>query len=99
MVLQELARIGFSNIQDYLHPGNNVRDLTQLPKEKVAAVESIQVEEIEVDESVVKRKTKFKLYSKLSALEKLGQHLGMFNDKTPARALPPVTDQDETERA
>lgn len=35
---------------------------------------------------------------KLKAYELLGKYLNMFSDKTPTGALPPVTEQDETER-
>jgi phage terminase small subunit len=35
---------------------------------------------------------------KLKAYSLLGEYLGMFSNKQPAAALPPVTEQDETER-
>ena len=41
MVVKELAKIGFSNIQDYLTDKNGVADLTKIEAKKSASVEKI----------------------------------------------------------
>lgn len=77
MVVQELTRIGFSNIQDYLETGNAIADLTQIPYETASAVESVK-KSITEFEGGSKTVTTFTLHDKVSALEKLGRHLGIF---------------------
>lgn len=77
MVINELAKIGFSNIQEYLARTNTISDLTKIDKDKAAAVESIKIVETEWDGGS-KTSTTFKLYDKKGALELIGRHLGIF---------------------
>lgn len=80
-VVQEFAKIGFSNIQDYIEAGNEVMDLKTIEPEKAAAVESITRSVTEFGSGAsagTKTKLTFKLHSKVSALENLGKHLGIF---------------------
>lgn len=77
MVIKELAKIGFSNIQDYINNSNSITDLKKIEVDKAASVESIKIVETEWDGGS-KVSTTFKLYDKVSALEKLGRHLGIF---------------------
>lgn len=81
MVVNELAKIGFSNVQDYISSGNEIADISKVDKKKAASVGAIEtvtktrtVGETEVTETT----TKFKLYDKVKALEQLGRHLGIF---------------------
>lgn len=76
-VIAELAKVGFSNIQDYLDQGNEVKDLTTIDRDKAACVESIKIQESETQFGT-SRSVSFKLSDKISALEKLGRHLGIF---------------------
>lgn len=80
-VLGELAKVAFSNIQDYLEDDNTIADLSQLPRDTAAAVESIKKTSTEWgtgDKGGTKTYISFKLYDKIAALEKLGKHLGIF---------------------
>ena len=80
MVIDELAKVGFSNIQDYIFEGNVIGDISTVVREKAAAVEAVQVD-IRHDGGESKgytEKVKLKLHSKLNALESLGRHLGIF---------------------
>ncbi|MBX4188430.1 MAG: terminase small subunit [Candidatus Doudnabacteria bacterium] len=80
-VIAELAKIAFSNIQDYIEDDNTITDLKQIPRETAAAVESIKKTSTEWgtdDKGGVKTHISFKLYDKIAALEKLGKHLGIF---------------------
>lgn len=86
-VLEELARIGFSNMMDYItiNPqGEAFVDFSQLTREQAAAIGSIDVEEYTEgrgeDARQVKR-TKFRLLDKKGALVDLGKHLGLFIDR------------------
>jgi len=82
MVLEELAKIGFSNIQDLMDEGNTFKDALEIEKTKAAAIESIKVKTTtrtiigQPDE--VSQEIQFKMYSKTNALEQLGKHLGFF---------------------
>lgn len=77
MVINEIAKIAFSNIQDYIGGGNEVEDISLLTPNKAAAVSMIKKEETHF-EGGHKVTVSFKLYDKISALEKLGRHLGIF---------------------
>lgn len=77
MVVKELAKIGFNNLQDYIDEGNTIKDLKTIPRDHAASVESIKIIET-VWDGGTKTATTFKLHDKVSALEKLGRHLGIF---------------------
>lgn len=88
MVVSELAKLGFSNMYDFVSiqdDGTARVDLSALTREQAAAITEVQTEEQTVlggdDESFRVRKIKFKLADKKGALELLGKHLGMFTDK------------------
>ncbi len=86
-VVQELARIGFADMGDYVsidpETGAVALDFSALPDDGTKIIQEI-VQEDRVEgrgkDAVLVRKTKFKLYSKLDALEKLGRHLRIFTD-------------------
>lgn len=84
-VLQELAKLGFANMADYITIGedNSVKvDLARMTREQAAAISELTVEEFtERDESGRPRpvqRIKFKLHDKRGPLTDLGKHLGMF---------------------
>lgn len=84
LVLNELKKIGFSNVQDYIEEGNSITDITTIDRDKAAAVSSIKKSTtVFGDEKTggTKDVVEFKLWDKVSALEKLGKHLGMFKDQ------------------
>lgn len=79
MVLAELARIGFSNMAHYAKwnpDGVTLTDSDNLTDDAARCV-------AEVSQTVTAEggTVKFKLHDKVSALEKLGRHLGMFTEK------------------
>ena len=79
-VIAELAKVGFSNIQDYIGEGNEIQDISEVKREVAAAVESIQVDirHDGGDSEGYTEKVKLKLHSKLSALDSLCKHLGLY---------------------
>jgi phage terminase small subunit len=101
-VIDELKKLGFANIHDYIDTGNEIKDLTTIDRDKVAAVESIKKTVTEFngggESSGKKTSIQFKLYDKISALEKLGRHLGIFEldnqQKAPVINVN-ITDDDE----
>lgn len=74
-VIQELSKIAFSNISDYLKVEDNrveVFDTDKIKQEMLAVIAEIKQTD---------SKLSIKLHDKLKALELLGRHLGMFKDK------------------
>lgn len=87
-VLEELAKIGFANMLDYIKPqddGYAYVDLSKLTRDQAAAITEVVVEEYKEgrgeDARDVKR-VKFKLADKKGALVDIGKHLGMFIDRS-----------------
>ncbi len=91
-VIAELAKIGFSNIADYVDVSGATPTihLADVPADKLAALSEITTET--VFERAGKgaptevRRVKIKLWDKRAALVDLGRYLGMFKDKD---ATPP----------
>jgi phage terminase small subunit len=85
-VVQELAKIGFSNMLDYMkvqEDGSAYVDLSQLTRDQAAAIGEVTSEtyyEKDGEDSIPVKRTKLKLNDKRAALVDLGKHLGMFKD-------------------
>lgn len=86
-VLEELAKVGFANMQDYMRSGSDgdpYLDFSALTRDQAAALSEVTVEDFKDgrgEDARDVRRVKFKLHDKLGALEKIGKHLGMFKDK------------------
>lgn len=98
-VIDELKKIGFSNIQDYLEAGNEIRDISAMDRDKAAVISGIKKSKTtfgDGDGSEGEKETvEFKMWDKLNALEKLGKHLGIFEaDNKQKKAIITVTVQD-----
>jgi len=91
-VLQEIAKMAFSNMLDFIkinnEDGSATVDLTNLTREQAAAIQELTYEE-GVDRSGLEakavKKIRFKLAEKKSCLELLGKYLKLFNDGTPVK--------------
>lgn len=90
-VLQEYARLAFSDIRKFYTAENALKDIHELDDDAAAALAGIEVtEETEfVDGQKVNTgwTKKIKTYDKTKALEALGKHLGIF-EKDNAQAKP-----------
>ena len=86
-VLQELEKIGFSNMMDYMRLDEGGRayiDFSALTREQAAAIQEITVDEYADGKGEAARevrKTKFKLADKRGALELLGKHHKLFTEQ------------------
>jgi phage terminase small subunit len=93
-VIAEFAKIAFSNVGDFIEENNEITDLSKLNRDKLATVESIQsdIRHDGGDSQGYTEKVKLKFHSKVSALENLGKHLGIYaeNNKVILEILPPV---------
>lgn len=93
-VLQELAKIGFANIADFVTlqgAGVPVLDFSKADEAKLAAVSEITQDtytEGRGDEAENVKKTKFKLHDKVKALQHLGNHLGLFRENPGGEDCP-----------
>ncbi len=90
-VINEYAKVAFANIKSVLTEGNEIKDISQLPDEIAAAVESIQsdIRHDSGDSEGYTEKVKVKFHSKLGALSDLGKHLGIFKkDNEQSKPLP-----------
>jgi len=79
-VVRELAKIGFANIKGVFDDNNEIVDISKLPDDITAAIESIQsdIRHDSGDSDGYTEKVKVKFHSKLHALTDLGKHLGIF---------------------
>lgn len=98
-VINELAKIAFANMKDFAvwdEKGVKFKSNDELTEEDTSCVSEITEVEVETDYGT-KRTKKIKLYDKISALEKLGKHLGMFKDNLNITGDVPVKIVDDIE--
>lgn len=86
-MLQELEKLGFSNMMDYMRfngDGAAYIDWSKMTRDQAAAIQEITIDEYTVgtgEGARDVRKTKFKLADKRGALEALGRHHKLFTDQ------------------
>ena len=87
-VVLELAKMGFVNPADVidLKTGEVLPDATS---DDLACIQSVKVKKTIKGKSVIEER-EVRFYDKAKALEKLGQHLGMWNDKIDVNVAVPV---------
>lgn len=81
-VLNELAKLGFGNIQNLYTPEGALIPIHQLPPEVAATVTEITERVISSDGESVTLERKYKVSDKRAALVDLGKHLKLFTEKT-----------------
>ena len=92
-VVEELARLAFSNLHDYIRVNDDGQadvDLSALTRDQAAAISEITVDTTggtgDGERRLVLR-TKIKLVDKTKNLELLCRHLGMLNDRLQVTGL------------
>jgi phage terminase small subunit len=80
-VLQEIAKLGYSNIQKIYKEDGTLIPVHELPPEVAATITEVNEEVIKVDGESVTMKRKYKIADKGQNLERLGRHLKLFTDK------------------
>ena len=86
-VVQELAKIGFANMADYMKVGpwgDPTLNFSDLTRDQAAALSEVTVEDFtdgRGEDAREVRRVKFKLADKRAALVDIGRHLGMFASK------------------
>ena len=76
MIIEELKELGFSNIADFMHDGKML-PLAEVAKNKLKAVSQVKLTR-SVNGNDKREIIEFKLYDKLSALDKLARHCGFY---------------------
>lgn len=86
-VIDELAKIGFANMADYMKAGSNgdpYLDFSGLTRDQAAALAEVTVEDYldgRGEDAREVRRVKFKLSDKRRALVDIGKHLGGFSTR------------------
>lgn len=82
-VLGEMADVAFANMADYIRISGNGEpqlDLSDTTRQQQNAIESFEVREVD-GEKTSSRSVKFKLHSKLTALDQLAKHLKLYQEQ------------------
>jgi hypothetical protein len=90
-ILEEEARLAFSDIRELFDDDGNLLPPYRLPRDVAAAIQSFDVIERSIprgngEEPIVTTTYKYKLWDKSSALERLSRHLGLYradNEQKP----------------
>ena len=96
-VVQELARMAFVKITDIADRNGLIKD--SATEDDLACIESIKVKRSKTDNGSLSEEREVKIASKVKALELLGKHLGMWNDKINMNVTLPVVITGEDELA
>lgn len=87
MVLEEITRLGFANMGDYIRiddSGDPYTNLSEIAREQAAALAAIQVDDYTEgrgENARDVRKVPIKFHDKKGALVEIGKHLGMFTPR------------------
>lgn len=97
-VVIELAKVAFGNISDCIDL-NDMKIKESVSNEDLAAMCSFRIRTFPTKFGDIGVEREVKMYDKLKALELLGKHLGMWNDKLDVNVTLPVviTGEDDLE--
>lgn len=88
-IVEELAKIAFVNIADVVDT-DDCTVLQNASSDDLACIESVKVKEFPTKDGGIGTEREVKLASKMKALELLGKHLGMWNDKLDVNIASPI---------
>jgi phage terminase small subunit len=88
-ILQELADIGFHNIKDFINGGNSVLELKRLDKRKTSAISSVKTT-VRGSQEGTETVTEIRMHNKITALELMGKHIGLFEKDNSQKKSDPV---------
>ena len=92
-VIQEIAKLAFLNPVDVIDM-DEATVKGEAHRDDTACIASVKVKNIPTDDGAITER-EVKTYDKLKALELLGRHLGMFNDKVKVEGTVPVVLYDD----
>lgn len=82
-VIQELAKVAFANMKDYLsvrEDGSVYVDVSEITSVQAAGLADLRIDECRTEKGCIRR-TRLKLGPKTRALELLGKHLKLWSDR------------------
>lgn len=78
-VLNEIAKIAFSDIRNFYEDDGQLKNITNLNDNEAAALSSVKTyEEKDREGNILGLNREIKMYDKLAGLEKLARHLGLY---------------------
>lgn len=77
-VLQEIAKLAFSDIRNYYTGDDVLKPITDLDDNEAAALASVKMYQEYSQGEPIGINKEIKLYNKLDGLEKLARHLGLY---------------------
>lgn len=80
-VIRELAKLAFSNVQDFVDGDGKLLKPGDISRDDAAAIQEITESVVGGDDESVVVNRKYKLSDKKASLELLGKHLKLFTDK------------------
>ena len=92
-VIREIAKLAFLNPVDVIDM-DEATVKGEAHRDDTARIASVKVKNIPTDDGAITER-EVKTYDKLKALELLGRHLGMFNDKVKVEGTVPVVLYDD----
>ena len=97
-VLQEIARLGFTDMRQFFDEHGNLKAIKDLTADQGAALAGFEVikKNAAAGDGVVDTVHKFKVWDKPKALEMLAKHLGLFVEKTEVTGTLEITWKGET---
>jgi len=85
-ITKERVKIGFANIQDFMDEKGQIKSINKVDRDKLAAVSSIELDE------VLGTVKKFRFHDKQEALDKLSRQLGLYEKDNQQRAALTLVD-------
>ena len=92
-VIREIAKLAFLNPVDVIDM-DEATVKGEAHRDDTACIASVKVKNIPTEDGAITER-EVKTYDKLKALELLGRHLGMFNDKVKVEGTVPVVLYDD----
>ncbi len=83
MVIEEYAKVGFSDVRAFIGNGNGVINIKTLDNSITASLSSVKTT-VKADGSVV---TDVRLHDKVKALDSIGKHLGIFREDNTQKSI------------
>jgi phage terminase small subunit len=90
-VLRELARIAFLDVGKAFTEGGGLKPLHEMDEDTRRAIGGLEVSALYADGENIGKLSKIKLSDKLRALELLGRHIGLFDQKVTINGGDPLT--------
>ena len=83
LVLEEMRRVAFSNVQDLFDATGNLRPIHELTREQAACIASLEViiKNAEAGDGHLDRVHKIKIWDKPRVLEMLGKHFALLTER------------------